>query len=200
MDTASWRLVRPTRRFAFGAREALRAKGFREPLTAYPLAARGPQHDVDASGGRVTRDRTLRGRAHEIGAFESRLDRLATGRGGLLAITAEAGAGKTHLLDRLRAAATARGVTTLTTAGSPFQVLESYAAWRGPVRQLLASADDQGDPSPAVLSARLLEALRGDPAEARAALISDIVPLPFENPGLATQISGQARLTGLETC
>ena len=193
VDDASWRMATPNRRFAFGAREILRAKGFREPLTAHPLDARGPQHESDAPGGRA-----LHGRTREIRTFETLLDGLEDGRGALLAIEAEAGGGKTHLLDRLRAAATARSVATLSTACSPFQVLESYAAWRGLVRQLLAAADDPPDPPPALLSARLLEALRGDPAEARAALVSDIVPLPFEDPGLAWQISGQARLTGLE--
>lgn len=193
VDEESWRLVAPTRGFTVGARELRRAKGFREPLAAYPLEVRRPQQDAPGPGGR-----TLQGRAREIEVFETLLDGLAHGRGALLAIEAEAGGGKTHLLDALRGAATGRGLATLTAAGSPFQVLESYAGLRGLVRQLLAGADEQPEPTPAQLGARVREALRGDPAEARAALIGDILPLPFEKPGLAAEISGQARVAGLE--
>lgn len=192
VDDASWRVVSPTRRFGFGPREVHRAKGFREPLSAHPLDARALPHESNAPA-----EGALYGRARETTTFENLLAGLADGRGALLAIEAEPGAGKTRLIDWFRAAATARDMATLNTAGSPFQTLESYAAWRAPVRQLLVDADDPLEPSSALLSARLLDALRGDPAEARAALICDVVPLPFEDPGLASQISGQARLTGL---
>jgi adenylate cyclase len=192
VDDATLQAVAGVGRFRFAPSAGVAVKGLREPLRAHRLEA------PDAGDTRVRGWRSLHGRAQEVDAFERALDALAAGAGGVISIEAESGGGKSRLLDRLRGAAQARGAMVYSAVASPFEALEAYAGWRGLLRQLLARAGDAPRPAPALLRARLIDALTGDPAEAKAALVEDILPLQFGDPGLAGQIAGQARLAGLE--
>ncbi|MGX5654940.1 ATP-binding protein, partial [Geodermatophilus nigrescens] len=59
-------------------------------------------------------DRPLVGRAREIAALESAVDRAAAGRGSAVLVAGDAGVGKSRLLDELAARAAGRGLRVLT--------------------------------------------------------------------------------------
>jgi adenylate cyclase len=192
VDDATAQAAAATGHFRFAAPERIVVKGVRQPLMA---------HRFHAQGRRETRLRgleSLHGRENEIREWSRVLDDLAQGRGGSVAIEAESGAGKSRLLRQMDTAAQARGFTVITALTSPFEALEAYAASRHLVRRLLWLPGDPVDAEPALLRQRLVDALRGDPAAPKYALIEDILPLQFADKGLAGQITGQARLAGLE--
>jgi len=193
VDDATVRAAASASQFRFTAPEPIVVKGMRQPLMAHRFDS-GP----DAGAAQPRGPKWLHGRDSEVHAFDRVLDELAQGHGAVVAIEAESGGGKSHLLRRVEMAARARGFNVILATASAFQTLEAYAACRSLVKRLLWQPGDPPEPPAELLQQRLLEALRGDPAEAKAALLEDILPLHFEDGGLAAQISGQARLAGLE--
>ena len=183
-----------TARFRFTEAQPLMVRGLREPLMAHRFDDARP----DLGTPPPRRPAWLHGRESEAQAFEQMLDALAQGRGGAVSIEAESGAGKSHLLRQFDRAAQARGFTVIIMTTSAFQTHEAYAACRGLVRRLLWKPGDPPEPPASLLRSRLLEALHGDPAADKAALMEDILPLQIEDDGLAAQIVGQARLAGLQ--
>jgi class 3 adenylate cyclase/tetratricopeptide (TPR) repeat protein len=90
------------------------------------------------------------GRERELATAAQVLDR----SGAVLAISGEAGIGKSRLLDALAAAARARGVTVLRGAGEPYGRDFAYGAWRPLARELIGDVPALGDHAP--LAAALL--------------------------------------------
>jgi class 3 adenylate cyclase len=178
--------------FAFSAPEPLAVKGRVVPLRVHRLGER--QH---AAGRASTADNPLHGRDGEQAQLLAQLDALDDGRGGVLAITAEAGAGKSLLLAHVEAAARGRGHFAATAVTSPVDMLSPYFIWRALIPQLLCGPDAPGADMPA-LRALLAAALHGTPLVAKGALIEDILPLDLPDQGLAGEISGAARVAGIE--
>jgi class 3 adenylate cyclase/tetratricopeptide (TPR) repeat protein len=90
----TWRLSRA--RFCFEPLPAVRVKGKREPVAVYRLIGRGDSDSRHAPG------RPLVGREREMEKLETLLQNAAEGRGGIAAIVADAGMGKSRLLAELR--------------------------------------------------------------------------------------------------
>ncbi len=193
VDDATVRAAASASHFRFATPLPVVIKGMREPLMAHRFNP-GP----DAGAPQARGPKWLHGRDSEVHAFDRALDGLAQGQGAVVAIEAESGGGKSHLLRQVEMAARARGFNVILATASAFQTLEAYAACRALVKRLLWKQGDPPDAPPVLLQERLAEALRGDPSEARVALMEDILPLHFEDDGLAAHISGQARLAGLE--
>lgn len=174
--------------FAFSQAESLTVKGRVEPLQVHRLQAL-----KRAVAAIPTTARGLHGRERELQQLLSVLAGARPGeRSSSVAVSAEAGAGKTLLLAHLQAAAREQGALAMTAATSPVDDLTPYFVWRSLVPQFLgvsASAD---------LGRRLLEALAGTPLRDKAALLADILPLALAEQGLAAEISGAARVTGIE--
>jgi signal transduction histidine kinase len=134
-----------------GLEEFLQRLLQKDPRDRYQ-SAEGALHDLRALGqaladrradpglvlGLHDRRRTLTepafvGRASELAALESHVERARLGRGGLLLLEAESGGGKTRLLDELaqsswRSAWILRGQGVAAEAPSPFQMLSGVAA------------------------------------------------------------------------
>ncbi|MEJ8852538.1 AAA family ATPase [Variovorax rhizosphaerae] len=193
VDDATVRAASSASHFRFATPLPIAIKGMQQPLMAHRF-----DMGLDAGTAQARGPKWLHGRDSEVHAFDRVLDGLAQGQGAVVAIEAESGGGKSHLLRQVEMAARARGFNVMLATASAFQTLEAYATCRSLVKRLLWMAGDPPEPPPALLRQRLVEALRGDPAEAKAALLEDILPLHFKDDGLAAQISGQARLAGLE--
>ena len=138
------------------------------------------------------------GRDEELRIVRERLARLAEGRGGILAIEAEAGAGKTHLLAHAMQAAHGLGYPTAMAVTSEIEETTPYFALRALLPELVRA---DADP-PRIAVDRLrdrIATLVTDPRLApRLALLEDILPFDFADKGLAPEIKGQARQTGIE--
>lgn len=173
--------------FAFPPAEPLVVKGRTEPLAVHRL-----DEGRQAAARLLPATRLLHGREEEERTLLALLD--GRDRGRIAAIEAEAGAGKSLLLAHFEASARARGYRTLAAATSPVDMMSPYFAWRGLVAQLLDGAESD---LPA-LRRRLLEVLRGSAVQAKAALVEDILPLDLPDKGLAAEISGAARVAGIE--
>ncbi|MBS0449757.1 MAG: AAA family ATPase [Proteobacteria bacterium] len=194
VDDATVRAAAASAQFRFTEPQPLTVKGLHEPLLVHRFDDARPE----VGSAQPRRPAWLHGRESEVQAFGQMLDALEQGRGGGVSIEAESGAGKSHLLRQFDAAAQARGFTLITMTTSSFQTHEAYAACRSLVRRLLWKPGDPPQPPSSLLRERLLGALRGDPAAAKAALMEDILPLQIEDDGLAAQIGGQARMAGLQ--
>jgi len=180
-------------RFAFSPATPMTMKGAGTPfmvqrlIAAQLVSARSPGLPT---GG-------LHGRDAELGKLASWIEPLAAGRGGLCMVEGEPGAGKSRLLTEFGRIARQRGCGVVSTATHAIEQATAYFAFRPVLEQLLRRPEDP-DEAPAPLRQRLAEAMAGTELEARAALIEDILPLGIEDPGLAPQIRGSARQTGIE--
>lgn len=111
-------------------------KGFADPVRLYTAQWRRPDQR-DASG--VT---PFVGRTRERGELRSWLDRLESGRGGLIAIGGEPGVGKTRLAEEAVADAAARGFRTLIGRCFEMDAPPPY----GPFVEVLEAALKEVDP------------------------------------------------------
>ncbi|HLI55708.1 MAG TPA: AAA family ATPase, partial [Actinomycetota bacterium] len=123
------------------------------------------------------------GRTPELDELSRQIERVAAGRGTLLAVEAESGGGKTRLLEELARRAAQRSLWVLRGQGldqtgqRPFQVLEGLA------RAILRAAET--DPG---LPERLREAV-GEHAQAIAAALPELAPVL--QPGATPEPSGE---------
>lgn len=179
--------------FKLSAPSTIAIKGRAEPLAVYRVDA-----SERAALRMLRQDGALHGRDDEVAQLVVRFENREQEIGGVVAIEAEPGAGKSRLLAHVGFAAQAGGCSVILTATSPIEVMTGYYAFRPVVRQLLLLPTDPPGAEAALLRRRLGDALRGDPLEAKAALLEDILPLGFRDKGFADEIKGPARLAGLE--
>jgi AAA ATPase domain len=178
-------------RFAFSGENRIRIRGRAAPLSVHRLI------DARALAQPVSSTSTLHGRGWEFSALLARLDRLHCGTGGLVAINAEAGGGKSRLLAELAAAAQQRGCAVIEAGADAIERMTAYFIFRQVLRQLLAELTEETGPPRSLLGHLLGQALAGTTLLPRAALIEDVMPLGIENPGLAAQVRGAARRDGV---
>ena len=177
----------------FSQAEEVAVKGRRDPIgIRRVLAAVPPEKSANGRKGLTF------GRSAELELFRARLDGLARGQGGVAAIRAEPGAGKSHLLAHVTRAARERGYTVLTAVTAAVDQSTPYFAFRTLLPQLVFAMDAATSGDIGALSARLEELLEGHALAAKRALLQDIMPLEFAERGLEAEIKGQARVTGIE--
>lgn len=168
-------------------------KGRAEPLTVYRVEdLQRTQRGIIEAGNRIY------GRDEEIQQLETRFAGLKCWQRAVLVVEGEPGAGKSRLLAHVAAEARVRNFAVVGTATSSVELTTAYYACRSIVRQLLLHGSDPPGAGALLLRERLVEALRGDPLEEKAALLGDILPLDMQERGLAEQITGPARLAGIE--
>lgn len=177
----------------FSAGEDIVVKGRAEPLRVRRVREQSPSPSSVTAGIGV-----LFGRHAELQQLASRVAGLARNRGGLAAIDAEPGAGKTHLLAHVAGIAQAHGCAAIAIATSPIERTTAYFAFRAVLQELLRRPDDPPAPALSVMRTRLVELLREHPLATRVALLEDVLPLEFADRGLAPEIKGPARLAGIE--
>jgi predicted ATPase len=187
-----------TARAAMGQAEFSAAREIMVKGRAYPLPIRSVRDVARPGYALAMHAGALFGRETEFAIVQQRLAGLAEGQGGVLAIEAEPGAGKTHLLAHAADAAHGLGYPTAMAVTSPIEETTPYFS----LRRLLSDLT-RGESDPPELPLELLrERIAGlvvDPrVVARLALLEDVLPLQFADKGLAPEIKGQARLSGIE--
>lgn len=100
-------------RFDLAPREPLELPGSRPPVAVFELRSRTLQLRRDRAGAGRRVSSSLVGRDAERGALEERLAAVREGRGGVVALTAEAGLGKSRLVAELAARGADEGVAWL---------------------------------------------------------------------------------------
>jgi hypothetical protein len=177
----------------FSKAESIHLKGRAEPLHIRRIRdlAR-PRRDLPMPAG------ALFGRTAELGVLRERLGGLAEKPGGIAAIEAEPGAGKTHLLAHVADAAHRFGYLTAAAATSQIDKTTAYFVFRTLLPELVRQDTDLPDLPLEVLRERLIALVRDSRLVPRLALLEDILPLQFPDKGLTPEIRGQARLSGIE--
>lgn len=139
-------------------------KGIEVPVPVFEPRARADRQMLRFERGLV-------GRAPERARIADDLHRLQLGQGGMLAVTGEAGIGKSRLLAEAVRLAHAQGAEVLTAAGSAMEPATPYFPWRRVLEQLLPG-------QPAQRIAFLRQQLRDDERrEPWLPLLEAIVPL-----------------------
>jgi class 3 adenylate cyclase len=177
----------------FSAARDIHVKGRSAPLRVRTVRKRTP-----AARDTLAQDGALFGRDEELRTLRHRLDGLAEGLGGVVAVEAEPGAGKTHLLAHAVREARASGYAVVAAVTSQVDEATPYFALRTMLAQLLRRDGDVADLPPETLGQRLAERICDRRLASRVALLEDVLPLGMADKGLAPEIKGQARLAGIE--
>ncbi len=178
--------------FAWEPLRPMTVKGKSEPVVAFSLAG--------ARGGRTRRTRyrlPIFGRRAELEALRARLADATAGRGQLVAVTAEAGLGKSRLVAELIRDARRGGVMVAYGECQAFGANISYFPWRAVWRRLLHVHAEL----PAAEQASELEReLAGiDPAlVARAPLLDVVLDIPIPANELTGAFDAKVRKASLE--
>ena len=181
-------------RFEWGVVRPLALKGKREPVAAHALLG-----ERGTTARKELRYRLpMVGRAEELLALESRLERAIGGSGSAVGLSAEAGMGKSRLVAEFVRLARARGLLVAYGECQSFGANSAYLPWREICRTLFGI--DESLPAPDQV-ARLDEALAAiDPQlRARAPLLGPILELPIPDTDLTRSLDAKVRKTSLES-
>jgi class 3 adenylate cyclase len=160
-----------------------------------PITVKGRTQPLEAVKPRRRRRRLLAdssmiiGRAAEQALLNAGLDRLLEcGRGTTWLIEAEAGLGKSMLVQALANRALGLGAKVLVGSAEAIDRHTAFAAWRGVFHHILG-----GEDGPA-LQAALVQRLQTSPDLVRLApLASAVVPIELEDSSLTAEMTGEVR-------
>lgn len=164
------------RRFLIEALEPLTVKGRTAPVAVCELLGTG-MPDANLSEPRYPLP--MVGRKTELEAIDAAVADAARGRGGVLAFRADAGMGKSRLVNATILRAKEAGFATFIGECQPYRVGSAYLPWRPVWNALLGlTADDPAEARQAALMSTLAAA---DPAAVPIApLLSTLLDLPLE--------------------
>ena len=174
---------------------ALQVKGKTDPITVFLL-----MNAVEGQSAYFTNPRyrhPIVGRQTELRDIEGKLDLANSGRGQILAITAEAGLGKSRMVSEVIQMASNRGFDICFGECASYGTNTSYLAWRS-VWQTFFKLDL--DVSPAEQVRELKSALsKFDPAlNNRLPLLGNVLNLPIPENALTQSMDAQLRKASLE--
>jgi class 3 adenylate cyclase/tetratricopeptide (TPR) repeat protein len=173
-------------------------KGKREPVAVARLVsahATAPQ----PGGQRHADDRgPFLGRTSELAALADDLERAVGGRGRVVAITAEAGMGKTRLAAELLGRAELDGVRVLRTDCPSYGVNSSYLAWQPIFSELLGLAGSESDAERLELLGDRLSQI-GSVQRQRLPLVASVLGLAADDTELTAALDPKVRKTALES-
>ena len=178
-------------RFAFDGPMLISIKGRTEPLPVYRVVGENVEAALPTGSGV-----RLHGRDEELRQLVDCLRLLP--QSGLIAIEAEPGAGKSRLLMEFSNAARHSGCTVVHAATHAIEQTTAWYVFRVILRALLARPDDLPQVPLPLLRQRLEAALAGGPLTERAPLLEDILPFGFAETQISAEITGAARLAGIE--
>jgi adenylate cyclase len=138
------------------------------------------------------------GRHAEMAVFEQALDDVLGGAGRVVAISAEAGRGKSRLIAEVGRNLSARGVTLAWGEAQNFGQTTSYLVWRDVWRTLLDVDDDATEASVGRDLTRRLRAISGDHAR-RGPLLAAVVGIGMDDNELTRTFDAKLRKTSLES-
>ena len=173
--------------FDVSAPEPLTVKGIVEPITSYLVAKAKPRSFRIAKRGIEGVATRMIGRETEFEALQAAFERLFAERQLLaVSVVAEAGIGKSRLLDEFQAwtedrperVYLFRGRATPQTQGQPFGLLRDIVAWR-----LHLSDDDTLDEAKAKIEAGLMPLFAEEPdfAQSHAHLLGHLIGLDWKD-------------------
>ncbi len=171
----------------------LTVKGKAAPVAAFALTGSLAR----ASRRRTRYELPLVGRRAELQLLDARLEEARAGRGQVIAISAEAGMGKSRLVAEFVRAARRRGQFVAFGECQSFGSNASYFAWREIWRRLLELPDDDAAPGQRRLVERALAAI--DPGlVARAPLLGALLGVDMPDTDVTRQFDAKLRKTSLE--
>ena len=165
----------------FGPSSVLHAKGIAEPMLAYRVLRQSV---------RPARRLPLRNRVVERKRLYAALDELAAGRGGVISVVADAGVGKSRLIEELVEEARSRGIPVAVGACDAAGRSTPYLCWRGVLASILGAAPDAAPSS-------ITELVRQYAASSRQPellpLLNDLLPLRLAETPATSQLIGDHR-------
>jgi len=186
LDPAVWEQVQQD--FTADPLPPIPLKGIAEPVPRFDLKKLRQERGFHLA------DYPLVGRRDELEELEGRLQRAAAGEGGALAITGEAGIGKSRLLAALAESATSLGAAVLTGRCHPFTRTTPYLPWADLIGQWCRF--DEG--MPAADRHRLLrERLAELDLTSALPLLSDLLGLPATRLAPRPEEDGEQKGPGL---
>ncbi len=177
--------------FVFEPRGELRVKGKAGTVAVQRLVGR-------PGAGLARRRRShepLVGREEELGLLVGLADEARAGRGGVVALVAEAGMGKSRLVEELAAEATRHGLAVHSGAAPAVGGGAGYLAWRGIWRELLDVPED-GPVEPAL---RRALAAAGPELVERLPLLGAVTGATLEDNPLTRSFDAKLRKASLES-
>ena len=187
--------VRAATRSAFdwADHDDLTVKGKRLPVRVSTLLGSAT---VSASQGGRADDLQMLGREGDLAALVAALDDAINGNGSVVAVTGEAGLGKSRLVAEFVTAARARDVDAVIGECPSYGVASNYVVWRAMWTHLLDLAELPIDDWPATLPDRLAA---DDPTLAnRAPLLSALLSVDVPDNQLTRGFDAKTRKTSLE--
>ncbi len=173
-----------------------------DDLPSITVKGRVQEVSVRALRGRSTRRRTggrpaalnaMVGREAELGRLRELWQAADDGRGQVVVVQAEAGTGKSRLVDELVGELTAAGVTVARGEATPIAAEAAYAAWRDVWADLLGLDDEPTADRVTDAVGRLEPTLL-----ARAPLLGPVLGLAMPDSDLTASFDGELRKTSLE--
>ncbi|MBP7691998.1 MAG: tetratricopeptide repeat protein [Anaerolineales bacterium] len=181
--------------FEWDAWPALRVKGKSEPVVVFRLAGRRAQRSLRLQEPRYTLP--MVGRAAELALAEAKLAQTVAGHGQIVAVTAEAGMGKSRLTAEIVRRATSQHLTVYAGECQSFGTNHSYLVWQTIWRDFFGldaawPVDEQLRQVEAYLAAI-------DPALARRLpLLDTVLNLPIPDNDLTAALDAKLRKGSLE--
>ncbi|HEU5098812.1 MAG TPA: tetratricopeptide repeat protein [Roseiflexaceae bacterium] len=190
-DEATARAAQP--RVQFEALPPIVVKGKAEPVAIYqPIETPTIQAKIEYPVGVDPKSKVdLVGRVAEQALLAERIGALQRGEGGVTLIEAEAGMGKSRLIEAARDLAAGLRLGALLGEGDPMEQATPYFAWRGVFSKLL---DLGAITSPEARRRRVLDLLANtDDLLPLAPLLNAVLPLELPESHATAQLSARAR-------
>ena len=137
------------------------------------------------------------GRDAELETLQRAVEQAAAGEGRVVGVVAEAGLGKSRLVEELLTGTRARGIADCWSECPSFGVRGSYVVWRPAWEQLLGLGEAANDGVPELLAAQLQRG--GATLASRAALLAPLLGLDLPANDLTASFDAKLRKTVLET-
>lgn len=179
--------------FVWEALEPLRLKGKAAPVAASALTSSLAR----ASRRRVRFELPMVGRGEEMAALFQALDDAQAGRGRVVAVSAEAGLGKSRLVAEFVREVRRRGLFVAFGECQSFGVNTSYYVWREIWRRLLGVEEDD-DPADQRAAAELALRRVNPSLVPRAPLLSDVIGVSIPDNDLTGALDAKLRKSSLE--
>jgi class 3 adenylate cyclase/tetratricopeptide (TPR) repeat protein len=180
--------------YTWEALPPLSVKGKQAPVAVFALTG-SKRHGLRE---RRTSELPLVGREAEIAAIGARLEAALTGRGQIVGLCAEAGMGKSRLINEFIATARQRGAIVASGECQSYGTNSSYFAWRTVWSTLFRLDESQ----PEAVQLRAIESELGGIDRsflARVPLLRDVLDLPIPDNELTRSFDAKLRKTSLES-
>lgn len=182
--------------FEWAEARLLQVKGKTSAVSVSALL--GVRRQSSGRGGANTPDSALLGRASELAALQGHAEAALAGHGALVAVSGDAGIGKSRLLAELGAWLGRRRVAVHAGVAASFGVRPSYGAWHDIWRSVW---DIDIDATPDAVAAQLTDAIMAADPElvARLPLLGAVLGVALPDTSVTVSFDAKLRKTSLES-